>query len=117
MWAAKGVGQVAEEYDETWKTGDTALRNGKRGLKKGSSLARFLSDFRRKRNRGGLPKLSIKKILAWADVHFKNTGKWPNRNSGAVLDAPQEEWYTIDCALQQGSRGLSGHTSLLRLLA
>jgi hypothetical protein len=60
--------------------------------------------------------LTKKKILAWADAHHERTGKWPNVNSGAVMDAPGEKWDLIDNALRQGHRGQPGGSSLLLLL-
>jgi hypothetical protein len=41
---------------------------GRRGLRAGSSLARLLSKHRSRRNHLDLPRLSNKKILAWADA-------------------------------------------------
>jgi len=96
---------------------DAALRQGLRGLREGSSLARLLADHEKKRNLKALPPLSRKKILAWADAHFRRTGKWPNVNSGPIADAPREKWNAVDDALRQGHRGLSGGSSLLLLLA
>jgi hypothetical protein len=116
-WPTKESGSIPESNQETWSSVDAALRVGNRGLQKGSSLARLLSEFRDRRNPLGLPRLSFKKILAWADAHFARTGKWPNRNSGPIQEAPGETWKNIEGALWQGHRGLLGGTSLLRLLA
>jgi hypothetical protein len=63
------------------------------------------------------PPLSIEQILAWADAHHARTGQWPTARSGPVPEAPGEVWDTIDGALHEGSRGLSGGDSLARLLA
>lgn len=62
------------------------------------------------------PALSESNILAWADAHQRRTGKWPNVNSGSVVDAPGEKWKLIDYALRQGCRQLEGGSSLLQLL-
>jgi hypothetical protein len=95
---------------------DTALRDGCRGVQGGSSLALFLAGRRPTRSRVALPRLSYKKILAWADAHKERTGRWPNVNSGEVQEAPGERWRTIDNALRQGDRRLRGNTTLLQLL-
>jgi hypothetical protein len=31
-------------------------------------------------------------ILAWAQVHYRQTGNWPNQNSGPVLGQPFTGW-------------------------
>ncbi len=62
-------------------------------------------------------RLTIAQILAWADEHSTRTGCWPSSRSGRVRAAPGERWDRIDAALQRGSRGLRGGTSLARLLA
>jgi hypothetical protein len=41
---------------------------------KGGSLIRLLARHRQARNRKGLPRLSIKIILKWADRHHDRTG-------------------------------------------
>jgi hypothetical protein len=43
------------------------------------------------------------------------TGRWPSAASGAVLDAPDENWQAIDMVLRCGSRGLPAGLSLPRL--
>src|SRR5262249_42467913 len=125
---------------ETWQGVDKALRKGTRGLPGGSSLSnlimnkrQFLNNNRKTktarvrkyiktttRNNRVLQKkapLTTQQILAWSDEHYRNTGKWPNQNSGAILSAPGETWRDVDSALRRGNRGLSGHSSLARLLS
>lgn len=63
------------------------------------------------------PPLTEDQILEWADAHQMKTSKWPNENSGQVLDAPGEKWGTISGALAKGQRGLHGGSSLAKLLA
>jgi hypothetical protein len=109
-------GPIAEAPDETWLAVDFALRKGARGIRGGSSLARLLAKHRGKRNIQDLSPLSQKKILRWADAHKERTGKWPNVNSGEVVDAPGERWDMIDNALRQAHRHLPGGSSLLQLL-
>jgi superfamily II DNA or RNA helicase len=61
-------------------------------------------------------RLTIEQILEWADTYHRETGKWPNINTGAVIDAPGEKWGNINVALILGSRGLPGSSSLPKLL-
>jgi hypothetical protein len=61
--------------------------------------------------------LSIEEILAWAGLHQHETGRWPTKDSGAILGATGDTWGQIDHALREGLRGLPGGTSLARLLA
>ena len=102
--------------DETWLGIDSALRSGLRGLPSGSSLARLLAEHRGKRNIHDLPELTIQQILDWADAHFEASGKWPNRNSGQI-QGTDETWSRIRGALINGLRGLSGGTTLAKVLA
>src|SRR5687768_3016863 len=73
---------------------------------------------RPKRLRGRRPPdLTIAQILAWADEHHERTGTWPTRESGRVRQSALDRWKTIDGALRTGARGLTGGSSLPRLLA
>ena len=110
-------GPVPEAPGDSWHTIDEGLRHGWRGLRGGSSLARLLERYGKRRNPAALPRLSYKKILSWADARFRKCGVWPNLNSGPVADAPGERWDLIDNALRAGCRGLAGGSSLYRLLA
>jgi hypothetical protein len=69
------------------------------------------------RNRKGLPRLSVREILFWADLHEERTGAWPTGDSGPIEDAPGETWCAVDIALSHGQRGLPGGSSLALLLA
>ena len=115
-WPQVTSGPVIEAPGETWSGLNAALKQGSRGLKRGRSLAQLLAIHRGKQLPLERPPLTIKKILAWADAHQQRTGMWPNINSGEVQDAPGEYWRWIDNALRRGDRGLSGTTSLHRLL-
>ena len=117
QWPTEDSGPIAEAPGENWLAVTAALQRGGRGLRGGSSLARLLESTRGKRNIAALPPLSKKKILAWADAHFRRTGAWPSAGSGPVIEAPGETWYRISRALSNGGRGLTGRTSLPRLLA
>jgi len=71
-----------------------------------------------KRLRDAVPRpLTEELILAWADSHHEYTGQWPQASSGPIGDAPVETWLAIQMALTKGLRGLSGDSSLARLLA
>ena len=56
-------------------------------------------------------------ILGWADAFHARVGHWPTSGSGPVAEIPGETWFRINSALIYGSRGLSGGSSLSRLLA
>jgi len=96
---------------------DQALRVGVRGLPGGSSLARLLAAQRRARNLHRQPRLTLRRILTWADGHHRRLGSWPTSESGPVRESPGENWGAINVALQHGRRGLSAGSSLARLLA
>ena len=116
-WPQVASGPIADAPGETWVNVNAALKKGTRGLQGGSSLARLLAVHRGKRHLHEQPALTYKQILAWADGHRQRTEKWPNKASGAVQDAPGEQWRHLDDALRRGGRGLPGGTTLLRLLA
>jgi hypothetical protein len=61
-------------------------------------------------------RLTILKILTWADEHYQRTGEWPNRFSGPVQAADGEKWSAIEGALFHGSRGLAGGMTIPKLL-
>jgi len=66
----------------------------------------------------GRPKLTIKQILAWADAHHAQTGRWPTQTNGTVQGAPGEKWSTINGAMHTGCRGFRPKgMSLPKLLA
>jgi hypothetical protein len=67
--------------------------------------------------RGELPDLTETHILAWADSFFARTGSWPNRDSGDIPESPGETWMAVEAALAFGLRGLTGGTTVVRLLA
>ena len=115
-WPKGSSGPIEMAPTETWMAVDMALRKGIRGLPGGDSLPRLLARNRKKRNRGALPVLEVRQILAWADAHFARTGLWPRENSGPIAEAPGESWSAINQALKQGHRGLPGGDSLARLL-
>ena len=92
-----------------------ALARGSRGLRGDLSLARLLAEYRGVRNEQDLPELSVDRILAWIDAFHDQTGKWPIATSGPIAEG--ETWMAVDMALRKGLRGLSGGSSLAKLLA
>ncbi|MGO8753159.1 MAG: hypothetical protein ACLQNE_45025 [Thermoguttaceae bacterium] len=115
-WPTGNFGPIPECPGETWSAVQAALQHGGRGLRGGSSIARLLASHGVKRNHHALPRLTYRKILAWADAHLARTGQWPNITSGPVEEAPDEKWRSIDGAMRQGIRGLPGGCSLIQLL-
>jgi hypothetical protein len=116
-WPLKASGAVRCNRNENWRALNSALREGNRGLPGGMTLPQLLSEHRGVRNRRAQPPLTVEEILAWADDHYARTGRWPGKSDGAVGAASGEKWNRIDGALQNGSRGLAGGTTLARLLA
>jgi hypothetical protein len=115
-WPAQASGPLAEAPCEVWGNLDAALREGRRGLPGGSSLARLLESRLDVRNPALAPPLTEADILSWADAHHAREGRWPRASSGPVAAAPGETWARVDDGLRQGHRGLPGGSSLARLL-
>jgi hypothetical protein len=115
-WPSSKSGLIPHTRGETWSAVDAALKSGRRGFPGGSSLARLLATERGARNRKAPPILSVRFILRWVEAHFRRTGQWPNRKTGPIREAEGETWAMVDRALCHGQRGLSGKSSLDRLL-
>jgi hypothetical protein len=92
------------------------LAFGRRGLPSGMSLARLLAEHRGRRYHLDLPPLSVEQVLAWADAHFRRTGRWPTTYSGPIEGSAGETWGAIHHALIVGSRGFRGGSTLFRFL-
>jgi hypothetical protein len=112
-WPNASSGPIPGKIPDYWKSIDYYLRNGGRGLPGGTSLVEVLYDFR---GRAGRPPLTLSQVLAWADLHYKRTGRRPTVSSGPVIGAKEETWMAIDRALRRGGRGLPPGSSLSRLL-
>jgi hypothetical protein len=110
-------GEVLAASGETWQAIDRDLRNGCRGLRGGSSLARLLRERRGYRSPMEATPLTNELLLKWIDYEKSVSGRWPTRTSGPVAPAPGETWARISYALVQGDRGLAGGSSLARFLA
>jgi hypothetical protein len=64
------------------------------------------------------PKLTVARILAWADAHHARTNRWPRINDPDRDSLPHgETWQRVHSALRRGWRGRSGADSLPGLLA
>lgn len=111
-WPNQATGPIRDVPGETWLAVDKAARNGRRGLRGGTSLVKILRKHRGvPPNHRRQPPLDVDTILAWADAHRRRTGRWPNQNSGPIPDAPGETWCKVNTALREGKRGLEpGHT-------
>ena len=124
-WPGVLSGQVVDAPGETWSGISQSLTDGRRGLRRGSSLAKLLGRYRGKRSNRNLPRLTIAQVLRWADAHHARTdkwptcfvGTWPNRKSRPVTESPGETWVGINSALTHGGRGLPGGSSVAGLLA
>jgi len=115
-WPNVQSGYTNEKDGDTWAAIDSALRLGGRGLPGGSSLAQFLHEQLGVQNVHALRTLSVQEILRWADAHHARHGKWPNKKSGNIPEAPGETWEGVRAALKEGLRGLPKGTSVVRLL-
>lgn len=64
------------------------------------------------------PKLSIARILKWADDHVRRHQRWPNEKSGRANpgDPHPITWRRIDYSLRHGTRGLPRGPGLAKLL-
>jgi hypothetical protein len=116
-WPKARSGPVEGSGGETWKGIETALRQGIRGLRGGSSLPRLLEHHRHASNQATLPPLTAATVLKWADAHHRRTGRWPTVTSGSIQSTRDEKWSRINTALHTGCRGLPGGLSLNLLLA
>lgn len=117
-WPTQASGPILDATGETWLAVDKAARNGGRGLRGGSSLAKILRKHRSvqpKHRRQ--PPLHVQTILSWADAYHRRTGRWPNQNSGPIPEAPGETWCKINTALREGKRELDSSQTIGKLLA
>ena len=116
-WPTTRSGSVHGTKDERWSAIASCLCSGNRGLPRGLSLRKVLVKYRRASFTTVYRPHTIAQILAWADEHHKQTGKWPGVYSGRVCAAPDETWLGISQALRLGCQGLPAGNSLSRLLA
>jgi hypothetical protein len=115
-WPSVNSGRIVESLGETWRTINSALDGGFRGLPGGTSLARMLREhFGASRGRDE-SLLTEAKILAWADAYHAEHGVWPTKRSGPIAKKTGCTWRGIDVALRKGLRGLPIRSSLAKLL-
>ncbi len=107
-WPNDKSGSVFGASAEDWNTISEALRNGRRGLAGGTSLARLLGQHHPERCRD----LTVDTVLTWCNAFH---GRWPRASDGAIAMAPGEKWGPIDQALRKGHRRLPAGLSLARL--
>jgi hypothetical protein len=115
-WPTRNSGPIDGVPGETWRQIERALSRGSRRLPREGSLAKFLAKHRGFRNKMSLPRLSTKQILSWATAHYRRTASWPNSKSGPIVEAPSETWDGVNWSLTKGRRGLTGRSSLHRLV-
>ena len=115
-WPTNKSGAVRGSAGETWSKVHNALFEGNRGFPGDSSLARLLEQRRGVRNIQHLPRLTIKEILRWVDLHRKRTGRWPKPDSGPIPRSGGETWDGIQGALFTGGRGLHSGNTLAKVL-
>jgi hypothetical protein len=113
-WPDASAGPIAGTQGEVWAYVNRSLHRGTRGLPGGDTLMKLLD--RAGIDARAIPRLSEGQILDWADLHYRDTGTWPQVASGPVAAAPGENWRAVSDALRLGLRGLPGGSTLARLL-
>jgi len=102
---------------EDWRSISETLSTGGRGLPQRMSLPALITlhgnpGLRNRKER----RLSVAQILVWADRYHRRWKRWPTRLSGSIQGSRGETWQGLDYALQYGTRGLAGGSSLSRTL-
>lgn len=109
-----------EYAGETWSGVNAALWRGGRGQPGKSSLASLIQENFGIKNIQDLPALSATLILDWIKQYIDVHGKKPNRTSGIIEPVSEEykgiTWTIINTALEVGTRGLPGGSSLAKLI-
>lgn len=117
QWPRRSDGPISEAPGESWSAIHSDLVAGCRGLPAGMTLARLFGGTNGSHPRRQQSRLSVNRILAWADAHCERNGAWPHARAGAILDAPGETWRCIDQALRLNQRGLNCGMTLAQLLS
>ena len=115
-YPTKNSGEIPNSNGETWGGVNAALRKGIRGIQRKITLSALLHETKRKRNRFQAENLSEKQILQWIDDYYKAHGNYPKHNFGTIKGT-LETWSSVDNALQKGTRGLPGGSSITKLLS
>jgi hypothetical protein len=114
-WPTRTSGPIPGT-NETWSAINAALMMGCRGLPTGLTLRHLFRYKKAESKEPDLPRLSLKRILAWADAYRRRTGAWPHSRSGPIPESPGETWRAVDQALRKNQRGLKISLSLVQLL-
>jgi hypothetical protein len=115
-WPSISSGEIPAAPGESWASVDALLLRGGCGVPVGTTLRQLLDAYWEDRLLVEPSDLNLEQILAWADAYHDVHGNWPIPNAGPIPWAPRTTWRGIDNCLKQGSRGLPGGSSLLRLL-
>jgi hypothetical protein len=115
-WPSSSSGKVLHAPGEVWSTLNLFLKRGGRGLPGGQNLCGVLATHRGVVNGQTVPRLSVAQVLAWVDTYHAAHGRWPSDTSGPVEAAARVTWWMIDSALKKGRYGLTGGTTLARLI-
>ncbi len=102
-WPTSDSGDIPGIEGLNWAIVDNALRRGRGGLVRGSSLSRLLTA-----ERGVLPvitrlTLNEEQVLAWADDWHERSGRWPTQTSGEIPGLGGINWAAVDNARARGS--------------
>lgn len=103
---------------DTWKRYDSALRNGRRGLPGGSSVADLLERHFGVCNPMNMPELDERFIVDRLIQHKSEFGSLPiaKSNTQVLGGYPCDTWKGYNSALVLGCRGLPGGSSLSKLM-
>lgn len=104
-------GDVYDVPGENWHAWHLALAQGHRGLEGGLTLNRLF--MKHDMVLGDLDDELLGKIIM---KHLKRHNKFPNKNSGQVLDYLGETWSAFDQALVVGVRSQTGGSSLHKFI-
>lgn len=116
-WPTMKDGQiVGAPLGETWARIGASIVQGRRGMKRRSSLAQFLCEVCGAAPPGSVRReLTLEFVMTMAVAYLEREGRWPHAASrDAELEKTGETWHRIDRALRTGGRGLPT-TTLLRL--
>lgn len=97
-WPTSHSGPIPEEPDLTWGGLAATLYLGYRGLPKRARIRQLLAKHRGVRNPAAPPRLTTAQVLAWADRHHAETGRWPAVASGpALCGEPDWSFWRLNC--------------------
>jgi hypothetical protein len=75
--------------DTNWSAVDACVKNGSRGLRRGSSLAKLLLAHRGRRHKGQLPRLTTTLLLQWADAVILGTSSGSSTPHAGLLQTDE----------------------------